>query len=582
MGRFWITCILLFILKPLEGQTPSNWADSILACIPNDQINKNTIIPKYGDTLLQIFTLKDEPCKKIKVHLFLSDYYMQIGSYQIAIRHTFLANRDFKESKCKSENLEPNIYLKYASIYAEISDANKVLYYANKGINSCTLDNHNEELMRLYILKGSFTNNTEEELRLYNIALKLAIEKQNKKLEEISLISIGTFYAIHENFVLAEKYLKNALYLAHKRNANTTLSSLYNNLAGIGLSDQKTRIYIDSAIYFAEKSKNLNDLQTALQNKAYYLQNKNKFKEGYDALWESIAVKDSLFNRDKVKSFAEMEQKYESELKNIEIDFLQRESEIAKLKASRSLGINFGLGGALVGLIFVSFAFYTQNKKKQKLNNELIKEKSKSDNLLLNILPEEIAEELKSSGKSEAKLYNQVSVLFTDFVNFTGHSEQMSPTQLVQEIHQNFTAFDAIMEKHGIEKIKTIGDAYLAVCGLPHENANHAEKILLAALDIKQYMQNNGGKFQIRIGIHSGPVVAGIVGVKKYAYDIWGDTVNTASRMEANSESGKINISGDTYQLIKDKFDCTYRGKINAKNKGEIDMYFVNNSLAAS
>jgi class 3 adenylate cyclase len=433
--------------------------------------------------------------------------------------------------------------------------------------------------MRFYILKGSFSNNSEEELRLYNIALKLAVENQNKKLEEIALISIGTFYAIHENFALAEKHLKNALYLAHKRNANTTLSSLYNNLAGIGLADQKTEIYIDSAIYFAEKSKNLNDLQTALQNKAYYLQNKNKFKEGYDVLWESIAVKDSLFNRDKVKSFADMEQKYESEIKNIEIAYLQRESEIAKLKASRSLGINFGLGGAMVGLIFVSFAFYTQNKKKQKLNNELTKEKNKSDKLLLNILPEEIADELKASGKSEAKLYNQVSVLFTDFVNFTGLSEQMSPTQLVQEIHQNFTAFDAIMEKHGIEKIKTIGDAYLAVCGLPHENTNHAEQIVLAALDIQQFMEKNMGKFQIRIGIHSGPVVAGIVGVKKYAYDIWGDTVNTASRMEGNSEPGKINISGDTYQLIQEKFNCTYRGKINAKNKGDIDMYFVNNSL---
>jgi class 3 adenylate cyclase len=135
------------------------------------------------------------------------------------------------------------------------------------------------------------------------------------------------------------------------------------------------------------------------------------------------------------------------------------------------------------------------------------------------------------------------------------------------------------MEKHGIEKIKTIGDAYLAVCGLPHENTNHAEQIVLAALDIQQFMEKNMGKFQIRIGIHSGPVVAGIVGVKKYAYDIWGDTVNTASRMEGNSEPGKINISGDTYQLTQEKFNCTYRGKINAKNKGDIDMYFVNNSL---
>lgn len=164
---------------------------------------------------------------------------------------------------------------------------------------------------------------------------------------------------------------------------------------------------------------------------------------------------------------------------------------------------------------------------------------------------------------------------FTDFVNFTGISEQLSPTELVAEIHKNFTAFDRIIEKHGLEKIKTIGDAYLAVCGLPNETINHAEKVVSAALEICAFIQQSNSPFQVRIGINSGPVVAGIVGVKKYAYDIWGDTVNTAARMEQNSEAGKINISGATYQLVKNSFDCSHRGKIQAKNKGEIDMYFV-------
>lgn len=206
---------------------------------------------------------------------------------------------------------------------------------------------------------------------------------------------------------------------------------------------------------------------------------------------------------------------------------------------------------------------------------ELKNEKQKSDALLLNILPEGIAEELKNKGFAEAKQYNQVTVLFTDMVNFTGISEQMTPRELVAEIHQNFTAFDGIIEKHGLEKIKTIGDAYLAVSGLPIEHPDHAQRVVAAALDIQQYMAANNGKFQIRIGLHSGPVVAGIVGIKKFAYDIWGDTVNTASRMESCSEAGKINISAATYDLIKEDFKCEYRGKINAKNKGEVDMYFV-------
>lgn len=206
---------------------------------------------------------------------------------------------------------------------------------------------------------------------------------------------------------------------------------------------------------------------------------------------------------------------------------------------------------------------------------ELQKEKQKSDALLLNILPEGVAEELKNKGFAEAKQYNNVTVLFTDMVNFTGISEQMSPKELVAEIHQNFTVFDGIMEKHGLEKIKTIGDAYLAVSGLPVEHPDHAIRVTRAALDIQHYMAQNGGKFQIRIGIHSGPLVAGIVGVKKYAFDIWGDTVNTAARMEQNSDAGKINISAATHGLIKDIFTFEYRGKIKAKNKGEVDMWFV-------
>ncbi len=206
-------------------------------------------------------------------------------------------------------------------------------------------------------------------------------------------------------------------------------------------------------------------------------------------------------------------------------------------------------------------------------------EKKKTESLLLNILPIEVANELKTTGKSGARLYNNVTVLFTDFVNFTGISEQLSPTELVDEIHKNFTAFDAIIEKHGLEKIKTIGDAYLAVCGLPHETEKHAEKVISAALEICDFIRKSQSPFQVRVGINSGPVVAGIVGVKKYAYDIWGDTVNTAARLEQHSEAGKINISGSTYELVKEKYGCMPRGKIKAKNKGEIEMYFVNQAV---
>lgn len=220
-------------------------------------------------------------------------------------------------------------------------------------------------------------------------------------------------------------------------------------------------------------------------------------------------------------------------------------------------------------------------KQVNERTQELQIEKQKTENLLLNILPEEVAEELKENGSSEAKHYDEVSVLFTDFVSFTQNSEKMGAEKMLKELNDCFTAFDLIMEKRGLEKIKTIGDAYMAVCGLPHENPNHAYQTVLAALDIIQFIENrkisNPETLDIRIGVNSGALIAGIVGVKKFAYDIWGDTVNTAARMEQNSEKGKINISDSTYQLVKEKINCEYRGKIDTKGKGEIDMYFAFN-----
>jgi len=222
--------------------------------------------------------------------------------------------------------------------------------------------------------------------------------------------------------------------------------------------------------------------------------------------------------------------------------------------------------------------------------DQIILEKQKSDNLLLNILPAEVAEELKKYGSCEARQYDCVSILFTDFVNFTQYSEKMDPKALIAELHRYFQAFDAIIEKHGLEKIKTIGDAYMAVSGLPKADENHAIQAIRAAMDIQSFINQSlnshrlkpiGGSvpnaFQARIGIHSGPVIAGIVGSKKFVYDIWGDAVNTAARIEQNGIPQKISISGQTYDLIKERFNCKYRGKVKAKNKGELDMYFVLN-----
>jgi class 3 adenylate cyclase len=230
-----------------------------------------------------------------------------------------------------------------------------------------------------------------------------------------------------------------------------------------------------------------------------------------------------------------------------------------------------------LGVMFVfSFVVYRQR-------NKIKKGKKRSDELLLNILPSEVAEELKQKGSTEAKQFDEVTVMFTDFKNFTQISEKLSPSELVSEIDNCCKAFDNIITNHNIEKIKTIGDSYMCAGALPVPNKTNATDVVSAAIGIQQYMYNYSqnrikeGKeiLEIRIGVHTGAVVAGVVGIKKFAYDIWGDTVNIASRMESSGEAGKIKISASTYELVKDKFTCTYRGKIHAKNKGEIDMYFV-------
>ena len=247
---------------------------------------------------------------------------------------------------------------------------------------------------------------------------------------------------------------------------------------------------------------------------------------------------------------------------------------------------HFFIVGNLVGLGVILFliALVFENTKNEALENlanrnlQLAEEKKRSDELLLNILPVEIVSELKQNGHSKAKHFDNVTVLFTDFINFTHISEGLAPEELVGEIDLYFKAFDDIIERNGLEKIKTIGDAYLAVCGLPHEFEHHALKTIQAAQEILTFTENRlkeGGKFNVRIGINSGPCVAGIVGIKKFAYDVWGDTVNTASRLESNGEAGKINISGSTYKLVRDHISCQHRGKIPVKGKGEIDMYFV-------
>lgn len=225
-----------------------------------------------------------------------------------------------------------------------------------------------------------------------------------------------------------------------------------------------------------------------------------------------------------------------------------------------------------------------QSKEEIEAQRDAIEqEREKADELLLNILPYETSKELKEKGSATPKSYKMVSVLFTDFKGFTKIAAKLSPEEVIQELDRCFKAFDDIVEKYHLEKIKTIGDAYMCAGGIPTVNHTNPTDAVKAGLEMQRFMEKmheekavKGEDFwEVRIGVHTGPLVAGVVGRKKFAYDIWGDAVNTASRMESSGEPGKVNISGETHALVQEHFICTYRGKIPAKNKGEIDMYFV-------
>ena len=340
------------------------------------------------------------------------------------------------------------------------------------------------------------------------------------------------------------------------------------------LQDDKSELEATQEVLIREKEKVEEEITTTQEE----LETVAAAKEEAEQLAEQRAIAVEQLSRDT------LEARYERTR-------LENEAAAAKLRANeiRDLTI-IGLVIASFLILFLLSRFLSKRRAARVLeekNTIIEKERKRSDDLLLNILPANIAEELKATGQAKARKFDKVSVLFSDFKNFTGIAEQMSPEELVEQLDQAFKSFDRIIAKYeDIEKIKTIGDAYMCVSGLSTKVSN-PDNLIKAALEMQEVLKEQArerermGKpfFEARIGVHTGPVVAGVVGVDKFAYDIWGDTVNTAARVETNSGVGKVNISETTYEFIKYRFRCTYRGKIEAKNKGLIDMYYVDGLL---
>lgn len=475
-----------------------------------------------------------------------------------------------------------------------------------------------------YFEVGNFEQSKQTIMEVLDIRLK------SKTQHEIELVYnlLGQIYHTEGKNDSAEYYFRKSIEMAQTKNNLGTVAVASVNLGELLINGGKYNEalgFIDRSIYLNKKSNNLYRLTNNYFDKGKALFGLKKYSDAqlfYDSAYALTAqtnrpdVKanvefgmakikatlgdyqaatkllfeyiDSYKHLGKIRSKDDMyrlESDYKQKLQNALIEEEKIKANLAKAEVSRIRILTVGLVLMILATVFFAYYYY-RNYQRKKLDNETIaKEKQRSDELLLNILPAEVAEELKQYGKSEPKYFEEISVLFTDFKDFTQLTEKLSAKELVMELNRLYTEFDKIVKECGLEKIKTIGDAYMAASGLPIPNDRHAFNAVQAALKIRDFtveynnqrVKDGHTPFKIRIGIHSGSAVAGIVGSSKFAYDIWGDTVNTAARFESSGEVSKVNISETTKNLLNGAFLFEYRGEIPAKNKGMIKMYFVEN-----
>ncbi|WP_052172409.1 adenylate/guanylate cyclase domain-containing protein [Psychroserpens jangbogonensis] len=387
--------------------------------------------------------------------------------------------------------------------------------------------------------------------------------------------NIGMVYAKQGKDELAKINMNEAIALLEDNEDYYAISEFLNYMSDLYIEQNNYDLALEYAVRSLELATNYNlkdQISDANLQLSKLLERAGNPQKALDLYKDHIIYRDSIVNLENVQKMAN----YEVTQKESEVTILEEKRKNQRILFWSTVGVLF-----LIGVL--AYGLYKRNKFVKAANKTIALEKQRSDNLLLNILPEETAQELKDNGKVEAKKYKAVTVLFSDFKGFTSYAENLSPEVLVETIDHYFSRFDLIMEKYGLEKIKTVGDAYMAASGLTNDDdSKYAKQMVLAAKEMNEFVTKakfdniTSATFDIRIGINTGPVVAGVVGTKKFAYDIWGDTVNIASRMESNSEAGRINISENTYQIVKSDFDCEYRGELAVKNRGYMKMYFVN------
>jgi adenylate cyclase len=459
-------------------------------------------------------------------------------------------------------------------IYQNTGKYDEALVYFNKSLKAYS--EHGDTYFVVYTLASigkahALLGDYDAAVRFQSEALRTARQNGFKLRMLEALSALGTTYKQYKHYSLASKTFLEAEEIGKEIGARAELKNVYEGLA---------------AVYSAT----------------------GDHRNAFNYQQSLIAIKDLLYTDENRKNLERLQFEFDLDKKESQISLLTKDKELKELELQKQKVTRNGLIAGLGLLGLLAFFLYRNYQIKAKSNRMLAQQnheisqqkeeieaqrddiesqKTEIENLILNILPLEVAQELRKTGTATPRSYDSVTVLFTDFKEFTKIAENMSAAELVEELNECFIAFDQIIEEFGLEKIKTIGDAYMCACGIPTPVEDHPFRTVRAALAIQRYIDEMNQKraekgaplWELRIGIHTGPLTAGVVGRKKFAYDIWGNSVNIAARLETAGHVGKVNISETTYHLIKENFECSYRGKIMAKNIGNIDMYFVEREI---
>lgn len=538
---------------------------------------------KYGTIYLEKALLDSNDVHRINANMQLGYSYQYRGNLSRGLEYFFEAlkyaeNSDLDQQKGK-------VLVAIADTYSASGNEQNATVYYRKSIE--ILENGSDSLA----LATAIFNTGDLYLTLGKLdSALLFTERAQRIFEKINapqglaycLGNLGMIFAEYGNKSIAEDRINQAVSILEEFREYYPISVYLNFMAEIYLDkgDQaEARSFAERSLDLAEKHGLKDQISESSLLLSTIYEGENNATKALEFYKKHIQFRDSVNNIQTVQEMANLRTDYEVSQKQAEVDLLESDATIAALRSKRQTLLLYGTLVMLLLVGLLAIGTYRRFKFEKETKEIIEKEKNRSDELLLNILPEEIADELKVHGKVKAHRFNSSTVLFTDFKSFSTLAESISPEQLVESIDFYFKEFDAITDKFGLEKIKTIGDSYMCAGGIPTETHRHAFDVVEAAREMMAFTNSVKPEgilqFEMRIGVHTGPIVAGIVGVKKWQYDIWGDTVNIASRMESNSEEGRINLSGTTYEIIKDEFKCDYRGSIDIKNRGIWEMYYL-------